>query len=598
VAAYERAGTLGASSAEMDAHLGLAYFELAQYEEAAGHLQNAVGQTPEDFQLKRALGLAYFELARYEEAAGYLQDAVSQTPEDFQLKRALGLAYFELGRYEDTVAHLQDAVGQYPEDFQLQRALGLSLYAQDQPEQALEHLNKAVELGADHPGGELMDVYYALGDSYFGEQDYEQAVRFYRQAQELDPERQAVWADKAQANLDEAYSRLAVSVMNDARLDLDFSDIVAEGDETYADARTGQRVKIEGAVHVVNGPWEGSQALMLEVGTENLITNPSFEDDVIIHWRLDPKEGGAVVQYTADSRYGSASCLVTAPSGKGPLAFWQTITVTGDLYTFSVWAKDIDANTTPYLWVRDTDTSSVVATMKLSSLSTSEWQWYTLTVPIPLGTTRADFGVRIPEHAFQGSFLVDASQLEHKSYATTYCDGDQGGGYSWSGTLHASTSTRAPTLVSTLSAGAVSNPAGSISVWWQPGHASNVDYHRYLFDLGDGPTDWGYLYWDYEKDSYSFSGLLSDAQLFSAGDWQHVVVTWDSGSRALYVNGALETSDSASQPSSIPDTLYIGSRYSRAFYTNGSIAEFTTFDRVITAGEVTALYRRGVSASR
>jgi len=235
--------------------------------------------------------------------------------------------------------------------------------------------------------------------------------------------------------------------------------------------------------------------------------------------------------------------------------------------------------------------------MTLDNLSTDEWKRYALAVTIPPGTTQADFGIRIPEHASQGSFLVDAFQVEHKPYVTSYCDGDQGGGGSWSDEPHASTSTRAPTFVSVSSADTLNGLAGSVSLWWQPEHASDVDYHRYLFDLRDGTTDWGYLYWDHEKDMYSFSGLLSHAQLFSAGEWQHIAVTWESGARQIYVNGVLETSDSTNQPSSIPDTLHIGSRYSSTFYTNGSIAEFATFDRVLTANEIAALYRR-ISAGK
>jgi hypothetical protein len=40
------------------------------------------------------------------------------------------------------------------------------------------------------------------------------------------------------------------------------------------------------------------------------------------------------------------------------------------------------------------------------------------------------------------TYYVDALQVEEKGYATTYCDGSLGVGYSWSGTAHASTSTR------------------------------------------------------------------------------------------------------------------------------------------------------------
>jgi len=228
------------------------------------------------------------------------------------------------------------------------------------------------------------------------------------------------------------------------------------------------------------------------------------------------------------------------------------------------------------------------------------WQRVAVTASAPANTVYVR--VLCPYIDVQESRTVlayyDAVQLEHKPYATTYCDGDQGYGYGWNDDQepHNSASTRASTLIAVPSSGVISGPAGSVSVWWQPGHASSVDYHRYLFDLRDGTTDWGYLYWDYEYDSYSFSGLRSNDQHFSAGEWQHVVVTWETGSRAIYVNGNPENADSTSPRTSIPDTLHVGVQYSGMFYANGPVAEFATFDHALTASEVTALFRMGVSS--
>jgi hypothetical protein len=55
-----------------------------------------------------------------------------------------------------------------------------------------------------------------------------------------------------------------------------------------------------------------------------------------------------------------------------------------------------------------------------------------------------------------GGFYVDAAQLEVGERATSYCDGSLGEGYAWTGTPHASTSTRA--------AGALSLPGAQIPV--------------------------------------------------------------------------------------------------------------------------------------
>ena len=70
------------------------------------------------------------------------------------------------------------------------------------------------------------------------------------------------------------------------------------------------------------------------------------------------------------------------------------------------------------------------------------WHRYTYTRTLGAGATTAGMGVRVGLNASQGSFLVDAFQVENKSYATPYADGSLGNGHSWSGTAHASTSSR------------------------------------------------------------------------------------------------------------------------------------------------------------
>ncbi len=553
VAAYERAEALGASSAEMDTHLGLAYYELGEYEQAVAAYERA-----------EALGASSAEVDAH-----------------------LGLAYYELAQYDKAIEPLQNGVSQNPEDFQLQRALGVSLYVQDQPEQAAEHLNKAVALGADHTGDELMDVYYALGGYYFGEQDYEQAISFYEQAQGFDPEGQAIWADEARANFDEAYLRLAPSVMKKALLDLDFSNIVTEGDETYAVARTGQKVEIKGVVHLVDGPRAGSRALVVEEGTTNLFSNPSAETDTRGYSGVTGEE--TITRVSTQAKFGEYSIRCEADANTEGI-YQRYTSVDNGNYAFSVWLRGSGVvKLRIYIagWVQFTDSAEITLT--------DVWTRHSVTLNVTA------------DHAYVGGivwqsgdgtadFCSDGWQMEAKPYATTYCDGDQGPGYSWSGVPHASPSARAASSVSVPSAGAISGPTGSINIWWHPGHAYAVDYYRYLFDLRDG-TDWGYLYWDYNNDKYSFTGLLSDAQTFSANEWQHVVVTWQSGERKIYVNGALENSDSTSQSRSIPAVFYIGVGHS-GYPMNGATAEFAIFDHVLTAEEVAALYRVGVSASR
>ena len=575
VAAYERADALGADAAEVDAHLGLAYYELAEYDQAIEHLQDAVSQDPDDFQLQRALGLAYYELAEYDQAVGHLQDAVSQESEDFQL----------------------------------QRVLGLSLYAQDQPEQAAEHLNKAVKLGAGRSGDELVDVHYALGGCYFEMQNYEQAITFYEQAQELDPEGEAVWAEGAQANLDEAYSELAQSVMEEALLDLDFSDIVTEGDETYAIAKTGQEVRIEGAVHLVDGPWEGSQALAVEEGTTNECKNPSVEIEAAF-W--SPASLGSVARTTDDARYGNASLRCSSGGDQsrvqgcysgGVTTFSASID-----YVVSGWYRLEDlppgGNVSLRVHWKGGAHDNAATSVAVGTSKTGGWHRVSAVLtPDYNDRTDANFYLRIEEATGDGqSFLLDGFQIEQgQDYSTSYCDGAQGEDYSWSGTPHASTSTRALTYVQ-YQPSQVNLSSGAIAIWLKPGQ-----FYNWPFIFGGHPPKFdSYLDMDgkvhfriYDDESENGTRIAYVLGTGEANNWHHTVYIWSQSAIGgynvwLYVDGVLRNQAANTYwPTSLP------TNYTRLQAgTRRLVAEFIIFDRYLTAEEVAALYRVDVSASK
>ena len=607
IAAYETVKRVKPQEVRALQGLGRAYEAKGAWGEAAAWYEKWTQVATEDKSAFLALSDARLNLREYERAVAAYERAKALGAGAAGMDAHLGLAYFELAQYNKAAEHLQPAVEQSPEDFQLRRALGLSLYAQGQFEPAAEHLSEALALGAGRSDDELADLDYVLGDCYFEMQDYEQAIHLYEQAQALDPEGRSARAEEARANLDEAYAGLAQSVMGEAILDLDFSNLVTEGGGTYAIARTGQRVKIGGPVRVVEGPWEGSQALVVEEGTENVIQNPSVEVDTS-GWTF--YSAPSYISRSNERAYsGNYSMKVSGTNESGSM---QTsagsselmATSAGEVWAASayVWRDTSDTATAPQLYMEFLDARQArvgISYVLADPEKVDEWQRVVVTGTAP--ASAAYVWVLCPYLGIPdgGMALVyyDAVQLEQKPYATGYCDGDQGPGYSWYGIPHKDTGAREGTLAHMSSAGVINGRAGSVNIWWQPEHASDVDYHRYLFNLRDGTTDWGYLYWDYGNDSYSFSELLSNAQVFPAGEWQHIVVTWEPGTRKIYVNGVLEHSDSVNPPASIPDTLYIGVRYSRSFYANGSIADFATFDRALSTSEVTALYREGVSAS-
>jgi serine/threonine-protein kinase len=612
IAAYEQVQQVKPGEVRALQGLGQAYEAQGEWQQAAEWYEKWTQVAPDDRNAFLALGNARFNLEEYERAVAAYERAMALGAGAVEVGTHLGLAYFELARYDKAVEWLQNAMSQDPEDFQLQRAFGLSLYAQGQTEQAIGYLNKTVALGADRPGDELMDVYYALGGCYFAAQDYEQAIRFYEQAQELDPEGKGVWAAEARANLERAYVENA---MKDVLLDLDFSNVVTEVGTMYAVARTGQQVKIEGPVHLVGGVWEGSLALVVEGETTNLCEYPSMEDTS--GWGVSR---GSILQ-NSNACGGSYSGEVTYDGSGSPhyaLLYRNEILdpVQGAQYTLSAYVRAAIGSVGKTVRIMLQEQGGLQSDEGVYSdiVLTDTWQrvivTHTINQPDRTALYIYALGDTSASMATGDSFLIDCVQLEQKPYATTYCDGDQGRGYYWNGTPHQSTSKRMATVVSLddyislisgkkqLSFRVVARMPYNADATW-PSAFDNTLFDARGMDNNDRIT---LLYranvdqfWVYINGTYS---ITSVAQKFSAGDWIDFVVTLDfeNDQYALYISGKIE--GSTALPSAAPTLANwtVGANYDGSGNHGGfTVSKFVVYDRVLTVSEVMALYRVDMS---
>jgi len=608
IAAYETVWRAKPAEVQALRGLGQSYEAQEEWGEAAGWYEKWAQVAPQDESAFLALGGARFNLGEYERAVAEYGRAEALGAGSSEMDAHLGLAYYELAQYDKAVGRLQNGVSQNPEDFELQRALGLSLYAQDQLDQAAEHLNKAIALGANRSGDELLDVYYALGGYYFGEQQYEQAISFYEQAQEFDPEKKAVWAGEARANLDEAYSRLAEGVMKEALLDLDFFDIITEGDETYAVAKTGQKVKIKGPVRLVDGPWEGAQALVVEEGTTNYCTNSSLETGAT-GWTSPGGADGS--RSSDDARFGDYSYKVVCPgSATGERGEWTESALAGSTqYVASIWVKAPEGATL-FAQLADGATSGYHV-----FAATGQWQRVQVAHTTTVSPTTNAFSVRTTESAQAITFYLDGLQIEQKTRATSYCDGDQGPGCFWTGTPHGSISRRTASHVDLDDYVDLVNGKDTLSfriVVQMPYDADGtwpVNYSRLMELYGDASNYTTLVYSQIhhkfymeitDGDSTGSTYSSASAQAFSAGDWLDIVVTSDFSinDHRVYINGELDSNNNVSL--STPSLSYwaLGSNYGGGQQGSFGFTEYTVFDRALTADEVAALYRVSAFTSK
>jgi hypothetical protein len=453
----------------------------------------------------------------------------------------------------------------------------------------------------------LPDVYYALGGAYFAKQDYEQAIRSYEHAKELSAEGEAAWAEGAQGNFDQAYVKNA---MRDVLFDLDFSNVASEGDVTYAIARTGQKVEVEGAVHLVDGPWEGSQALVVEEGTTNFVINPSFEKGTA-NWTNDAGRPFTTCAISSDQARHGATSLHCSSDGVSDDAHSAGAANAdgGQTWTASCWVYLVSGDFRLTIQEKDAGWSDK-ASAPADTSRRNQWQRVVVTTAFMAEVT--DGRIKIGPDGTAGSeFYVDSVQFERGGHATTYTDGAQGDGYSWSGAPHASVSRRMASYLQLT--GYTHAPfSGSVVLWVRPRHDNdealgrNVVFWRWFAPADvrndilvlkyDSNSKLGFEVW---RDGGGVAGA-KDTFAYEANEWLHMVLTWNNSGdeMGLYVNGLLHANSTYSSAPNDMSSMLVGAFHDAAKGANAAFAHVATFDRALTGAEVAALYRAGAPAGR
>lgn len=191
-------------------------------------------------------------------------------------------------------------------------------------------------------------------------------------------------------------------------------------------------------------PTRGLFSVIIPEATTNLVTNPSLETGTT-GWTA---VGGSIARSAAQQRRGIYSLAVTPTSAATDGCYFGTVSLTsGTTYTASV--DVLGAPGVEYqIFFATTGGASLGTPYRFTG--TGRWQRVDVQYNETSSTTRRIY-IAKRTGTSTAIFYVDGLQVEAKSYPTTYCDGDQAGfvpsqlppPYLWTGTAHASTSTRA-----------------------------------------------------------------------------------------------------------------------------------------------------------
>ncbi len=181
--AYERLQQLQPGRAEVEARLGLIYFQQGRFGEAVGPLRRAVASKPAPANVDSLLAMSLSEIGRDEEAVPGLERGFRRRPADTVLRRMVGLhlqrSYTALGRDGKAAAVALEMSQLYPDDpevlYHTGRILGNYAYLQ------------TVRLARVAP--DSVWLHQAAGEANESQGLLDEAIREYEQVLAMDPGR-------------------------------------------------------------------------------------------------------------------------------------------------------------------------------------------------------------------------------------------------------------------------------------------------------------------------------------------------------------------------------------------------------------------------
>jgi hypothetical protein len=365
-------------------------------------------------------------------------------------------------------------------------------------------------------------------------------------------------------------------------------DTPRSGNEVNTNGHKGQVATITGGVDGMAGKFGGSVAV--GEATTNRILNPSIETNTTGYG----SDATVTLSRSADyALFGQYSLRWVWSSGATANIYYLVsgTLATSTTFTFSVYARRADgvAVSGVSMFIDGTLGTFTPTIVDVGN------GWYRIYGTRAIGGSVGSHGVGITGLATSTAWYFDGWQVEARGYTTPYVDGSLGSGFAWTGTAHASTSTRTAAVLAYPIVNNISPVKGSVSMW--------VLMEYYKVGLGG-------MLWNAGNANGEFQGQISATgalQIFANGNslshqtqvpagWHHVAFTWDvaANQTRVYLDGVQSTSAGTvgGLPTLHPSTIQVGgsSLIGTTYNYNGLIDDFAILDRVLSAEEVQAIY--------
>ena len=382
-----------------------------------------------------------------------------------------------------------------------------------------------------------------------------------------------------------------------------------DGPQPYESDYTGDLIGHKGQVPIVSGgtifrSGKFGKALQLAEGFQNEIDNPSFEVN-LTGWTISLGSGSLLVD-TTKSLVGQSCLKIIAGSATNVSAYTllSRSIADGETICFSghIWQSGGSiAFGDMYLYdVTNTTTRSIV-------YPTIQNQWQRISGSW-LNDTGDSVNVRIyvRNRNMDSSTIVwfDGIQAEVNSYVTPYGDGSLGVGHAWSGTAHNSVSTRANAVFnySTISGSNIINlNSGTFMCWYYNDNINTGVKRLATAYIGAGDhlsifASSSAAFTPYAVGSSGSTSVGTSSGATTAGSgWNHLAVTWTTGSLIVYLNGVQSgTIANYVVPMGVLETFWLGQTQASTAFLNGLIDEVVILPTALSSQEIKSVYQSNV----
>jgi len=371
--------------------------------------------------------------------------------------------------------------------------------------------------------------------------------------------------------------------------------LVATFDETLALTDTNGAGTWTGVDPIRYAEVGSADGLWLEEATTNSAVNPSFEPGIggVIGW-------GSSTRTQDDEHVRSGDfalkVAVTGAGGGCLISSGAALGGSGQTWTVSsfVWAAT-GVTVAAAAYARYTDASEGVVGSAQNIAGNDDWQRAIRTVALDGAKTIDSIRIRLTANNGQ-TFWVDDFQAErNKSYATSPANGSLGTGYAWTGTAHASTSTRAESSAYVDPTDRIDPVSGAIALRYK----RLIDTGNYEYILYCGTGNAGEDYFDlfvhstgklgmsWQSDGGTFFEFISDFSV-DVGVVHFIYVDWDGTTIRCSVDNGLLESDT--RDDGVGDWGGVNLNLTVQGYGSSVIGPFAIFDRPLTSKEITNVY--------